>query len=183
MEINPINDVFMQLVQAIDLAHLGINYMDIDLGQIDTTKEDKPIECPGILFRLDDVVWKDKTPTVQIGMLNVTMKVVFRFEREEDNFEGIKTRVEAKIALLILNQLHDVIQAIRFSSFTRLLRYNQYTIKTKHNSNYWVQVMEYRCNIQSDGMVDDPEIVEVFTSEVDKDANYFERREENQRNK
>jgi hypothetical protein len=177
MEINPINDVFMQLVQQIDVAHLGIQYMDIDLGQIDTVREDKPIECPGILFRLDDVVWKDKNPTLQIGMLNVTLKVVFRFEREEDNFEGIKTRVEAKEALLILNQLHEVIQAIRFSSFTRLLRYNQYTIKTKHQSNYWVQVMEYRCNVQSDGNVDDPENTEIFFSENDKDASYFEKRE------
>jgi hypothetical protein len=181
MEINPINDVFMQLVQQIDIAHLGFQYMDLDLGQLDTTKEDKPIQCPGILFKLDDVVWKDKTPTVQIGMLNVTLKVVFRFEREEDNFEGIKTRVEAKIALMILNQLHDAIQAIRFSSFTRLLRYNQYTIKSKHNSNYWVQVMEYRCNIQSDGMVDDPEVVEIFYSENDKEESYFERRVMNKR--
>lgn len=181
MEINPINDVYMQLVQNLELAGLNIHYMDFDLGQIDTAKEDKPIVCPGILFKLDDVVWKDKTPTVQIGMLNVTMKMVFRFEKEEDVFDGIKTRVEAKEALLLLNQIHDVVQAIRFSSFTRLLRYNQYTMKSKHNSNYWVQVMEYRCNIQSDGMIDDPEIVEVFTAEVDKDESYVERRSFNKR--
>ena len=157
---------------------LPINWVDIDLGQIDTDAEVIPIQFPAVLLKFGDVIWED-TPDTQIGLVNVSVKLVFKFTNEADNFTAIKTRDEAVVFLALMADLDVALSEIRGEAFTRLLRYNQYTLKTKPVYAHWVHVMEYQCNVQRNGIVSDNDIVTINYERIKDDNAYMERRKYN----
>ena len=172
----PLGLIYKAIVDLLRESGVPLKWIDIDLGQIDKDAEVIPIEFPALLLKFEDVIWRDKTPDVQEGLVNVSMKYVFKFTNEADNYTAIKIRDEALVNLALIRDIHDRISGIRSGAFSRLLRYNQYQLKTKPEYFHWIQVVEYQCNIQSDGGIADPENVNIDYEFIRSSNDYMERR-------
>lgn len=176
---SPLSDIYIAIVDTLRATGLPISWIDIDLGQIDKDAEVIPIEFPGLLVKFEDVIWWDKNPDLQEGLVNVSIKLVYKFRNEADAYTAIKVRDEAIAFMDLLTQIHEAIKAIRGSSFSKLLRYNQYFLKTKPEYYHWIQVMEYQCNIQSDESIEDVETVNIDYDFIRNSNDYMERRKFN----
>lgn len=171
----PLGLLYKAIVDRIRETGLPVNWVDIDLGQIDKDAEVIPIEFPAILLKFGDVIWQDTADT-QLGIVNVGVKFVFKFTSEEDNLTAIKTRDEAVAFLALMADVDIALSEIRGEAFTRLLRYNQYTLKTKPEYFHWVHVIEYQCNVQRDGLVIDNDVVTINYEFIRDSNDYMERR-------
>ena len=171
----PLGLIYKAIVDLLRESGVPLKWIDIDLGQIDKDAEVIPIEFPALLLKFEDVIWKDNAD-FQLGLVNVSMKFVFKFTSEADNYTAIKVRDEAVVNLALIRDVHDRISEIRSGAFSRLLRYNQYQLKTKPEYFHWIQVVEYQCNIQSDGSIVDPENVNIDYDFISNSNVYMERR-------
>lgn len=171
----PIGLIYKAIVDLLRDSGVPLKWIDIDLGQIDKDAEVIPIEFPALLLKFEDVIWKDNAD-FQLGLVNVSFKFVFKFTSEADNYTAIKVRDEAVVNLALIRDVHDRISEIRSGAFSRLLRYNQYQLKTKPEYFHWIQVVEYQCNIQSDGSIADPDNVNIDYDFIRSSNDYMERR-------
>ena len=175
----PLGLLYKAIVDTVRATGINIKWIDIDLGQIDKDAEIIPIEFPALLLKFEDVIWRDKSPDLQEGLVNVSVKLVYKFQSESDNYTAIKVRNEAVDFLQLLYDLNNILIAIRGESFSKLVRYNQYLLKTKPEYFHWIQVMEYQCNIQSDCRIENPEVVNIYYDEIQNSNIYMERRKFN----
>ncbi len=174
-----LQDIYNGIVNQLQNSKELIKWVDLDLGQIDRDAKVIPLEFPAVLLKFEDIIWWDKIKDYQIGLVNVSVKTVFKFTNEADNYTAIKIRDEASQFLKVLEYLHDSIGKVRGQTFSRLLRYNQYQLKSKPEFYHWIQVMEYQCNVQSNGGIDDPENVYIDYDQIRNNNTYMERRKYN----
>lgn len=175
----PLGLIYKAIVDLLEASGITLKWIDIDLGQIDKDAEIIPIEFPALLLKFEDVIWRDKSPDLQEGLVNISMKFVYKFQSEADNYTAIKVRDEAVAFMQLINDVHSRIIGLRSGAFSKLLRYNQYQLKTKPEYFHWIQVVEYQCNIQSDGAIENPEVVNIDYDFIRNSNDYMERRKYN----
>ncbi len=124
-------------------------WVDLDMGQLDSDGYKSPITYLTILLKFEDVIWKNMNESVQIGLVNLTVKYAHRFTSESEMMTGDVLRVEIRECLNALQVIHERLGGVSGSSFSVLTRFNQYQRKTNPTDLLWVNVIQYQCNIQS----------------------------------
>lgn len=176
---NPLTDIYEAIVSSLQNFDQRLKWIDIDLGQIDKDAVNVPIQFPAVLIKFEDVIWRDKTNEYQEGIVNISIKTVFKFMNEADNFIAIKIREEVIQYLELLTDIHTAMTGISGQTYSKFVRYNQYQLKTKPEYFHWIQVMEYQCLIQSNGNLDDPNNVTIDYNLIRDNNDYMERKKYN----
>ena len=178
---SPLNDIY----QSIFLKILEIDrsiWIELDMGQLEKDGGTLPIKYPAVLLRFEDVVWKDTGTGIQIGLVNIGVKYVHHFTKENELMQGSVPRHEVKECLDTLQLIHDKLKDLTGPSFSQMKRFNQYYKKTHPKDLLWEIVMQYQCNIQSDGLLASP-ITVVDYNDIRNNNDFLERKEYNLMNK
>src|SRR5207247_178557 len=123
--------------------------------------------------------WRKKDDAVQEGLVNVSVKVVFKFIKEIQMYKPENTREEITNFLNELAAIHEGLSTLSGSSFSKLTRFNQYQLKTNPKDLLWAHVLQYQCNIQSDGAIEDPAALNVDYDNVKNNNAFMERKKFN----
>ena len=152
---------------------------DIDMGQLETEGETLPLNCPAMLLKMEDVIWKDVTDDLQIGVVNISLKMIFQFQKEEEIItvpgDG---RTEVNEILTLIEDYHHMITGMSGEGFNRLRRFNQYQLPINPKNLYWIHVLQYQCNVKSDSSAPDATLDLDFDSVKNNNA-FMERRKFN----
>lgn len=151
-----------------------IKWFDVDMGQLEN--ERLPLKYPAALIKIGDVIWKDNVGSPQIGTVTLSIKIVFRFEVEQD-FLKIEAggRKEVRSYLDFVKVVHDNMTTVTGTSFNTLRRFNQYHLEVKSKELLWIQVLQYQCNIKSDDSAPDPALSLDYDN-VKNNNSFLERR-------
>ncbi len=154
-------------------------WFDLDMGQFDGEGYALPITYPAILLKFEDVIWKDMDNEKQIGLVNLTVKYAHRFTSESEMRSGNMPREEIRVSLQTLQALHEKLNKVSGGTFSALTRFNQYHRKTNPKDLLWVNVIQYQCNIQSNGGIDSPETLSTDFEDIRNNNLFLERRKFN----
>jgi hypothetical protein len=176
---NPLLEIYQTVYTKIKEIDPTKYWFDIDMGQFDIDGSNLPITYPAILLRFEDVIWKDRDMFSQIGLVNITIKYAHRFKSESEMIAGNSPRQEIQDCLQILQTIHGQLNKISGSSFSAFTRFNQYHQKTNPKDLLWVNVIQYQCNIQSNGGIDSPELLITDFDDVRNNNVFLERRKYN----
>lgn len=147
----PLIDIYQGILTA--LAGLGIppKWVDLDMGQLEPGGKHLPLSYPALLCKFDDVIWKDESDTVQIGLVTVTLKVIFKFKSDAEILASQTTaRAEVVSSYQLLHNIHQATTGISGTTFNKLRRFNQFQYNADPKNLISVQVLQYVCNIKSD---------------------------------
>lgn len=169
---NPLNDIYLALLAKVRTVAIANLWFDLDMGQLDEEGNDLPLQFPAVLVKFEDVIWKTRPDGVQIGTVNIAVKFAFQFKNEAELISTTLARPEVTECLNNLLSLHTAIDLTGGASFSQMMRYNQYQQKTNPKDLLWVQVLQYQCNIQSNGVIDAPLALIIDYNDV-KDNNAF----------
>ena len=171
----PLVDIYQKLRDCVATIPGGF-WFDLDIGQLDDVLNDLPLKFPAVLVRFDDVTWKPMSPTVQIGVVSVSVKFVYQFTQESQIMNGNVTRQEVKDCLNTLYLVNKQIDGVtNGTSFSKLMRFNQYHVATKPNSLIWIHVLQYQCNIQSDNNIANPNVLNIDYVDILNNNNFMDR--------
>ncbi|QQR95607.1 MAG: hypothetical protein IPJ93_02380 [Bacteroidota bacterium] len=152
---------------------------DVDMGQLENDGESLPLECPAMLMKIEDVIWRDVDDDLQMGVVNISLKMIFQFSTEEEIItipgEG---RAEVIKILNLIEEYHTMITNLSGDSFNKLRRFNQYQLPINPKNLYWIHVLQYQCNIRSDSHTPDASLDLDFDSVKNNNA-FMERRKLN----
>ena len=176
---SPLNEIYDSVFAFFREGKVTVPWVDIDIGQLEDNEIGFPIKFPAVLVKFEDIIWKKKDDAVQEGLVNVTVKVIFKFTKEVEMYQPQNTRQEVKTFIDSLNAIHDGLKEISGGGFSKLIRYNQYQEKTKPKDLLWVQVLQYQCNIQSDGAIEDPNALHIDYDDVKNNNAFMERKKFN----
>jgi len=172
----PLVDIYQKVRDLVTSIPGNTFWFDLDIGQLDDDLVDLPLKYPAILIRFDDVTWKAMSPTVQIGVVCVSVKYVYQFKQESQIINGNVTRQEVKDCINTLFAVNAQLNgATNGTSFSKLIRFNQYHVRTKPNSMLWVHVLQYQCNIQSDGAIANPGTLAIDYVDILNNNNFMDR--------
>ncbi len=147
----PLIDIYQALIVGLRLQGLAQMWVDLDMGQLEADGVELPLQYPGILIKFDDVIWKDDVNDIQVGVVTISIKVIFKFQNEAEILVVQPNgRSEVIANFQLLGQVHQNILAIAGSTFYRFRRFNQYQLNPDPKNLIWVQVLQYHCNIKSD---------------------------------
>src|ERR1043165_570713 len=170
---SPLTDIYQKLRDLVTSIPGTTFWYDLDTGQLEDDTTDLPLKFPAILVRFDDVTWKAMSPTVQIGVVCVSVKFAYQFKQESQILNGNATRQEVKDCLNTLFVVHNQINgATNGTSFSKLTRFNQYNVPTKPVNLIWTHVLQYQCNIQSDNNIANPTVLTIDYTDI-LNNNYF----------
>ena len=170
----PLEDIYSQIVTAFE-SYEKVSWIDIDIGQMEHESGETTVLYPAVLLKFTDVMWTDTSAHIQQGTAIVNVKVIFKLAVEADNYKAKNIRQEIKVYLEILADIHDKIDHVRFETFTKLQRFNQFQLKTKRPFLHWEHVMQYRCNFFTDGKVSDEETVSIDYESIRNDNDFMNR--------
>lgn len=161
-----------------------VKWFDIDFGQGINSDDEYVIEYPAALLRCDDVIWQGTTEDgSRRGVLTISIKIICKLLSEEDWYTPLGYRNEVLAYYEMLSQIHSVVETVHSDSLSDLKLFNQFHVKTPLKEKLWVQVLQYRCNIQTNGMVDNPDDIVISVDSLQNDNDYLERKEYNLMNK
>ncbi|MEP7170368.1 MAG: hypothetical protein ABI855_13435, partial [Bacteroidota bacterium] len=152
MPATPLTEIYQTIcIKMREQMDIGIiKWYDIDLGQTEPDSFDFPVDYPAVFVKFDDVIWRDKDDTVQVGTLTVSFKIIFQFQKEEEFINlAPDGRGEVLDFLNNLELLHQAIITISGGTFNKLRRFNQYQGNSNPKDLRWVQVLQYQCNVYS----------------------------------
>jgi hypothetical protein len=158
-----------------------IKWCDADFGQLEDKKKQFPIDYPAVLIKFDDVIWQNtlEDGITKRGVVNISLKTIFKLNNEQDWLSPLSPRSELMGFFDVLGLVHNTINGLSGSSYTKLTLYNQFHIKRKIEEMLWVNVLQYRCNIQTDGIAPEtPEPVIDFDL-LKSDNDFMERKKYN----
>lgn len=174
---SPLTDIYQKLRDIITAIPGFTFWFDLDLGQLDDDSAELPMKFPAILVRFDDVTWKAMSPTIQLGVVCVSVKFAYQFKQENQIINGSASRQEVKDYLNTLFVLHNQISgATNGTSFSKLTRFNQYHVRTKPNSMIWTHVLQYQCNIQSDNNIANPNVLTIDYNDILNNNTFMDRK-------
>ncbi len=176
---NPIFEIYETVFNRIQNIDPEKYWVDLDMGQLDSDGYKLPITYPAVLLKFEDVIWKNMTETVQIGLVNLSVKYAHRFTSESEMMTGDVPRTEIRDCLNTLQLIHDELNGTSGTSFSVLTRFNQYQRKTNPADLLWVNVIQYQCNIQSNGAIDSPELLITDFTDVRNNNAFLERKQFN----
>src|SRR5438046_2401811 len=176
--------VYEELVHHI--AEVGvIKWCDADMGQLEDERNQFPIDYPAVLIKFDDVIWQNtlEDGSTKRGVANISLKCIFKLNNEGDWLAALAPRNELMGFFDILGIVHTAVNLLSSGSYSRLELYNQFHIKTKVEDMLWVNVLQYRCNVQTAGTLHegDPLVIDVELLRSDND--FMERKEYNLMNR
>lgn len=174
--INPLFEIYRTIFSKIQEIDPKKYWVDIDMGQFETEGRNIPITYPAIILKFEDVIWKDKDREFQIGLVNLTIKYAHRFLSESEIMNCSQPRQEICDCLDTLQLIHEKLNKLRGETFSELTRFNQYHRKTNPKDLLWVNVIQYQCNIQSNGRIDSPDILITDFDDVRNNNVFLERR-------
>jgi hypothetical protein len=177
----PLSDVYQAVCLKMreQMEAGNIKWYDIDLGQTEPDSFDFPIDYPAVFVKFDDIIWKDKDDTVQIGTLTVSFKIIFQFVKEAEFINlAIDGRGEIYGFLNRLETLHQGIITISGATFNKFRRFNQYQANSNPKDLRWIQVLQYQCNVLSDASPPDPALDLDFDN-VKNNNSFMERKKFN----
>ena len=177
--INPLFEIYQTVYNKIQEIDPKKYWFDINLSQFESEGCNLPIIYPAILLRFEDVIWKDRDKDLQIGLVNLTIMYAHRFLSESELMTGNKPRQEICDCLDSLQVLHEKLNKAHGKSFSALTRFNQYHRKTNPKDLLWVNVIQYQCNIQSNGKIDSPDKLITDFDDVRNNNVFLERRKFN----
>lgn len=170
---NPLVEIYDNTLGVLRTLSATFPWFDIDIGQLEEDGVELPLQFPCVLIRYEDIIWgKKDVGGIQEGVVNFSVKVVFQFTNETEMFIPMNGRLELTTFLNNLSTLNDSLIAMSGTSFSKPVRFNEYQEKTNPKDLLWVHVMQYQCNVQSDGAIADPDALNVDYADV-KDNNAF----------
>lgn len=170
---SPLTDIYQKLRDLVTAIPGTTVWFDLDIGQLDDDTTDLPLKFPAVLVRFDDVIWKAMSPTVQMGVVCVSVKFAYQFKQENQIVNGSASRQEVKDCLNTIFVLHNLISgATNGTSFSKLTRFNQYHVHSNPSSLIWTHVIQYQCNIQSDNNIANPNTLTIDYVDI-LNNNYF----------
>ena len=171
--------LYQTLVEA--LAGTGyVKWCDIDFGQGMNKEKDYEIEYPAALFKFDEVIWQGTTDDGSIrGVVTLSIKVICQILTEEDWLVPMQVRSEVVAYYELLAQIHSVVIALHSDNFSPLILFNQFHINTPIKEMLWTEILQYRCNIQTNGGLDNPDGLIISVDSVQDDNSFMERKEYN----
>lgn len=149
-------------------------WIDIDRDQLDTSGETMPIKFPAILLKFSDVMWREYQ-SYQMGVVCVSVKLVFQFKSEGQWLAMNAAKNEVSTCLNYLDEIHVALDKQHGSSFSELRRFNQYQVQTNPKDLLWVHVIQYMCNIQSNGNIDNPNNLDIAYDDIQNTNAFLER--------
>lgn len=176
---NPLLDIYQAVFYKIQEIDPKKYWFDIDMGQFEIDGCNIPITYPAVLLRFEDVIWKDRDRDFQMGLVNLTVKYAHRFTSESEMMAGNTPRQEIKDCLQTLQLIHERLNKVSGSSFSALTRFNQYHRKTNPKDLLWVNVIQYQCNIQSNGKIDSPDVLITDFDDVRNNNDFLQRKKFN----
>lgn len=177
--VNPLFDIYQTIYNKIQEIDTKKYWFDVDMGQLETDGSVLPITYPAILLRFEDVIWKDGATDFQIGLVNITLKYAHRFLSENEVMTGQQPRQEISECLGTLQIIHEKINKVQGSSFSALTRFNQYHRQTNPKDLLWVNVIQYQCNIQSNGLIENPDILITDFDDIRNNNEFMKRKKYN----
>lgn len=152
---------------------------DIDMGQLESEGEGLPMECPAMLMKIEDIIWRDIDEELQVGVVNISLKLIFQFTKEEEIIivtgEG---RTEVIEILQRIEEYHNMVTEMTGEGFNKLRRFNQYQLPINPKNLYWIHVLQYQCNIKSDSNKPDAAL-DLNFDDVKNNNAFMERRKFN----
>ena len=169
---NPLEGIYSGIVDTLNERIGTLALIDLDLGQMDKDSPEEHLKFPAVLLKFGDIIWKDLNEVIQEGVVNVNVKVIYKFKNETDIYSPLAVRGEAITFLELLADIHDAIKDVRSEFFSRLIRYNEFQITSKWQFLHWEHVMQYQCNILTEGKVSNPEVLNISYDAI-RDENDF----------
>lgn len=150
-------------------------WIDIDTGQLDSSGETMPLKFPAILFKFSDVLWREYAGGYQMGVVCVSVKLVYQFKSEGQWLAMNAAKNEVSTCLSYLDEINAALYKQQGSSFSELRRFNQYQVKSDPKDLLWVHVIQYMCNIQSNGSIDNPNDLNIDYQDISNTNEFLER--------
>lgn len=162
-----------------------VKWCDIDFGQGMSRDTVPAIEYPAALLKFDNVIWQGRTDDGAgiRGVVTLNVKLICQILTEEDWLIPMHARHEVYGFYDLLGQLHLVVQDLHTDNFSGLKLFNQYHINTPLKEMLWTEVLQYRCNIQTNGGLDHPDELVIDFDKARDDNDVLERKEYNLMNR
>lgn len=108
----------------------ALKYVDEDWGQLDFYSKDFPVKCPCGLIDVIDAVWSNEGKLVQLGMVQVKVRVA---DLKLSNTSGAAPQAQKNKAFAIFTTLKEVFKALHGWSgdahYSKLIRTRTTRIK------------------------------------------------------
>ncbi|HRA60477.1 MAG TPA: hypothetical protein PLE27_04015 [Bacteroidia bacterium] len=170
-----LTNIYTKVIETLRVGGLPFSCYDIDMGQMESEGIELPLQYPAILIKLGDVVWRDFSDDVQIGTVTLSVKVIFQFQKEDEMIAQSGPRNEVIENLEMLENINTIIAGITGDSFNKFRRFNQYHPETKSKELLWIHVLQYQCNIMSNGDAPDPAL-DLDVDNLKNNNSFLERR-------
>jgi len=173
---NPLIELYETVYDRLNGIDPEKYWFDIDMGQLDKGGKKVPISFPAFLVSFEDICWKEGDSDYQIGLVNLTVKYAHRFKSESELLTGNGLRDEIRECYANVQTMHERLDGVTSSSFSKLTRFNEYHQRTDPKDLLWVHVIQYQCNIQSNGAIASPELLITDFEDVKNNNVFLERR-------
>ena len=175
----PLEEIYNNVCDKVRTLPKKFRWFDLDMGQLEESGNELPIEFPAVLLKFEDVIWKTRPDGVQLGIVNVTVKLAFQFIQEEQIITAMNGRQEVRDCLTTLFKLHDLLNLMHGTLFSQFRRYNQYHKDINPKDLIWQHILQYQCNIQDNGTIDEPNNLIIDINNVIDNNSFMERKKFN----
>lgn len=156
---------------------------DVELGQFDEEGLNIPVEYPAVFLKFEDIIWNPLNEEVDIGIVNITVKTIWQFTKDNELLYKFAEREEVIQALQYAFDVDFAINQLNGESFSRLKRFNQFQETSKPQDLTWTHVVQYQCNIQSNSAIDNPDNLILDYDLLKNNNSFMERKKYNLLNK
>ncbi len=171
---NALTNIYTNLSAAIFDAGIGVEFVDIDLGQLKKNGENIPIDYPAVLIKLENIAWKTEESGKQKGLVHVRLKIIYPYTEEFYIADG-RIRNEVQSFFDLLTRIQGGVQSIPTGNHSRLFRINECHLDSLPEEMKWIYAIDYQCNIWEDGSEIEYEELDTDYDLIAVENRFFER--------
>lgn len=154
----------------------AFKWCDFDFGQTEHKEQEYSIEYPAVLIKFDNVIWQSPVGDGSLkGVATVSFKVMCQHLNEHDWLLPFQVRGEVITFYDLLGMLHNSRLDLTSDHYSKLRLFNQFHVKTPINEMIWVEILQYRTNIQTNGAIEDPSGLVIEFEKLREDNDFIER--------